>query len=185
MDKVLKKITNFLSYFFASGCFLSMFFLFFIIFTNSSKRYILGDSYEWGEELSIYISIYGIMFGIAWAYLQDRHVKFDILVRIMSKKYQLFFEYLTDCVSFVISVLFSYSGYMFMIKRGDVDASSLLTTSQWLSEITSIKYFLILGKLYPYYFSMCFGGFILAVSVLIRFLNRIFNQEVSTKEVFK
>ena len=59
----------------ASGAGLMMALVFAIIFVNSLRRYTTGKSLSWGEELPIYLAIYGVMFGIGLAYLQDRHIR--------------------------------------------------------------------------------------------------------------
>jgi TRAP-type C4-dicarboxylate transport system permease small subunit len=74
MQRIIKQSTRLFSQFAAAGASLSMIVLFLIVFTNSVRRYTIGKSFEWGEELPIFIAIYGVMFGIAWAYIQDRHI---------------------------------------------------------------------------------------------------------------
>lgn len=72
--------------FFAFGVGASMALVFAIIFINPLRRYTIGKSVEWGEEFPIYITIYGVMFGLSLAYMQDRHIRFTILVDILSDK---------------------------------------------------------------------------------------------------
>ena len=63
----------------AFGAGLSIALVFAIIFVNSLRRYTTGHSLAWGEEMPIYLTIYGVMFGIGLAYLQDRHIRFTII----------------------------------------------------------------------------------------------------------
>ena len=59
--------------------------LFAIIFIERAVgRYSIGKSLPWGEELPIYLTIYGVMFGsLRLAYMQDRHIRFFTLVTDM------------------------------------------------------------------------------------------------------
>jgi hypothetical protein len=68
MQNIIESITRRFSQLAAGGASLSMALLFLIVFINSVRRYAIGKSFEWGEELPIYIGIYGVMFGMAWAY---------------------------------------------------------------------------------------------------------------------
>ena len=70
----------------AFGAGLSMALVFGIIFVNSLRRYTTGQSLQWGEELPIYLSIYGVMFGVGLAYLQDTHIRFTVLTDFLSHR---------------------------------------------------------------------------------------------------
>jgi TRAP-type transport system small permease protein len=69
MQRMIQRTVAVFSKFTASGASLSMAVLFLIVFTNSIRRYTLGKSLQWGEELPVFIAIYGVMFGMTWAYL--------------------------------------------------------------------------------------------------------------------
>lgn len=68
---------------FGFGAGLSMAPGFGIIVVNVLRRYTVGSAIEWGEELPIYLTIYGVKFGIGLAYLQDRHIRFTILTDLL------------------------------------------------------------------------------------------------------
>lgn len=158
---------------FAAGAGLSLFSVFVIIFLNSLQRYTLGSSFEWGEELPVYLAVYGIMFGLAWAYLQDRHIRFNIITNRLSKRTAYYVELVNDLITSALGVLIAYSGYLFMLKRGKVDASSIVSSARALRDVTGIDQLAVLGQMYPYYFAVCLGGGLLAVSALLRFANRL------------
>jgi|GEM_PF-404647 len=182
MVSFLRSVTKGVATLYAAGAALCMGLVFTIIFVNSLQRYTLGTSFEWGEELPVYLAIYGIMFGMAWAYMLDRHVAFDLLANMLPTKIYKLFNAFVDLAVVVIGVLLAYSGYLFMIKRGKVDASSLLSSARSLSEYTGIDALAVLGQMYPYYFAMVLGGSMLAIAALVRFLNRINGESTASAE---
>ena len=151
--------------------------VFLFIFINSVRRYTIGESIPWGEELPVYLAVYGIMFGMAWAYLLDRHVSFDLVAGLLPKAAHKPISFFVDLCMVVIGTLLSYSGYLFMMKRGKVDASSILSSARELRDLFDIEQLAVLGQMYPYYFAMVLGGAMLAVAALMRLLNRAANTE--------
>ena len=182
MVSFIRTLTHGIATLYAIGSALSMALVFLIIFLNSLQRYTLGESFEWGEELPVYLAVYGIMFGMAWAYMLDRHVAFDLLANLLPRKLYCLFNLLSDLLMISIGCLLSYSGYLFMMKRGKVDASSLLSSARALRDITGIDSLVVLGQMYPYYFAMVLGGAMLALAALLRFANRITNSNVRNAE---
>lgn len=173
MKNILDRCTKFLLKFFAIGAGSSIFAVFLIIFINSTRRYAVGKSFEWGEQLPVFMAIYGVMFGMAWAYLNDQHVRFTILVDFIPKRFTNKLYMIVDLIMIYTGVIFSYSGYLFAMKRGGVEASGLINVSRELEELTGIESFLALGTMYPYQMAMAIGGVMLSVAALVRFLNRI------------
>lgn len=182
MHILLRKVTHAVGTFFAAGAFVSMALVFLIIFINSVRRYTIGESIPWGEELPVYLAVYGIMFGMAWAYLLDRHVSFDLVAGLLPKGVHKPISMVVDLCMVAIGALFSYSGYLFMMKRGKVDASSILSSARALRDATGIEQLAVLGQMYPYYFAMVLGGGMLALAALLRFLNRATNADTEIAE---
>lgn len=157
-----------------------MFFVFLIIFINSVRRYTFGKSLEWGEELPVFIAIYGIMFGIAWAYLNDQHIRFTLLVDFISEKLAKILNFIVDVIMMGTGGLLAYSGYLFAMKRGSIESSGMINLAKDLSSFFEIESLIILGQMFPYQFAMALGGAMLSISALIRFLNRL-NEKSSVK----
>ena len=157
----------------AAGAWLSMAVLFLIVFVNSVRRYAIGKSFEWGEELPIFIAIYGVMFGIAWAYLEDRHIRFTMLVGFLSDSLTRRLYMIVDLIMTVNGVLLAFSGWMFAAKRGGVEASGIINLAKSLRSLTGWDGLIWLGHLYPYQAAMILGGILLAVAALLRLLKRI------------
>ncbi|WP_320035060.1 TRAP transporter small permease subunit [Halarcobacter sp.] len=175
--KSLEKVTNTYSTFLAGGAGLSMFAVFLIIFINSTRRYAFDKSFEWGEQLPVFLAIYGVMFGVAWAYMNDQHVKFTILVDFISKAWMKRLNIFVDFIMIITGFVLMYSGYVFAAKRGKIQASGLINGAKDLRDFFGIDNLIILGKMYPYQFSIAFGGLLLALAALIRLLNRLYEAD--------
>lgn len=173
MNRTLERTTRFFSNLFATGAGLSMLAVFLIIVVNSTRRYTVGKSWEWGEELPVFLAIYGVMFGVAWAYMQDRHVRFTLLVDFIPKTLLHKLYLIVDVSVMVTGGLLAYSGYLFAAKRGGIDASGLINTAKELKAATGWDGMIKLGHMYPYQFAMAIGGAMLLVAALLRFLRRV------------
>lgn len=173
MQRIIKQSTRLFSQFAAAGASLSMIVLFLIVFINSVRRYTIGKSFEWGEELPIFIAIYGVMFGIAWAYIQDRHICFTMLVRFLSESLTRKLYIIVDLIMVVNGVLLTYSGWMFVIKRGRVEASGIINLAKEVKALTGWDSMIWLGHQYPYQAAMVLGGVMLAIAALLKLLLRL------------
>lgn len=147
--------------------------LFLLVFFNSVRRYTIGKSFEWGEELPIFIAIYGVMFGIAWAYIQDRHIRFTMLVGFLSESLTRKLYIIVDLIMVVNGVLLTYSGWLFVIRRGRVEASGIINLAKDLKALTGWEGMIWIGYQYPYQAAMILGGVLLTVAALLKFLLRI------------
>jgi TRAP-type C4-dicarboxylate transport system permease small subunit len=173
MPRIFQRVSKVFSSFFAGGAALSMTAVFLIVFSNSLRRYSIGKSFEWGEELSVYIAIYGIMFGAAYAYMEDRHIKFTMLVGFLSEAYTRKLYMLVDLIIAASGVLLSYSGYLFVLQRGRVESSGMINLVKELKLLTGIDQILFFGLLYPYQAAMLIGGGLLTIAALLRLGQRI------------
>jgi TRAP-type C4-dicarboxylate transport system permease small subunit len=173
MQRIIQKVAGIFSKFAAAGASLAMAVLFLIVFINSVRRYAIGKSLEWGEELPIFIAIYGVMFGMAWAYMQDRHVRFTMLVGFLSESLTRKLYILVDLIMIVNGVLLTWSGWMFTIKRGGVEASGIINLAKTLRDLTGWEGMIWFGHQYPYQAAMVVGGVMLAVAALLKLLMRL------------
>ena len=173
MRRIIQRTTRLFSQFAAAGASLSMAVLFLIVFINSTRRYAIGKSFEWGEELPIFIAIYGVMFGIAWAYIQDRHIRFTMLVRFLSESLIRKLYIIVDLIMVVNGGLLTYSGWMFVIKRGRVVASGIINLAIDFASLTGWDSLIWLGHQYPYQAAMVLGGVMLTIAALLKLLLRL------------
>ncbi|MFD1696188.1 TRAP transporter small permease [Roseibium aestuarii] len=158
---------------FGLGAGLSMALVFAIIFINSLRRYTVGSSVAWGEELPIYLTIYGVMFGCALAYLQDRHIRFTILTDLLRPgiRDRLFAG--VDLLTIAAGIGLMLSGHDFASRRGHIAASGLRSLGQSLAETTGIEALEGLARIGTWQFAMTLGGAMLALAALIRFSERL------------
>ncbi|MEX1215053.1 TRAP transporter small permease [Saccharospirillum sp.] len=131
-----------------TGAGLMMLAVFSIVFANAFWRYTAGRSLTWGEDVAIYAMIYGIMFGVALAYLQDRHVRFSIVVDLLPASLRHYNQLLIDVLVLAVGIGFAISGYEFIDSRGGRSSPST-GLPMWMFQ-----------------FSTLMGGVLLSVSAL-------------------
>lgn len=173
MPQLLKTVSRGFTAILAVCSGLSMTLVFVIILTNSLMRYTIGTSLQWGEKLPIYLTVYGVMFGTALAYLLDRHVRFTLVVDAVGAKARHVFLLAVDVVMILSGSLLAWSGWEFAERGGRLSASSLRSLSRTLAETTGIDGLEIFGKLYPYQFAMAVGGVLVAVAALLKLAERL------------
>ena len=173
MYRIIQRTTRLFSKISSSGASLSMGVLFLLVFFNSVRRYAIGKSFEWGEELPIFIAIYGVMFGVAWAYIQDRHIRFTMLVGFLSESLTRKLYIIVDLIMVVNGVLLTYSGWLFVIRRGFVEASGIINLAKNIKALTGWESMIWIGHQYPYQAAMILGGVMLTIAALLKFLLRI------------
>ena len=172
MQRIVQRTIDLFSKFAAAGASLSMGVLFLIVFFNSVRRYTIGKSLEWGEEMPIFIAIYGVMFGIAWAYLQDRHIRFTMLIRFLSESLIRKLYMLVDLIMVGNGVLLTYSGWMFVLRRGGIESSGIINLAKDLRSLTGWDSMIWIGYQYPYQAAMVLGGVMLSIAALLKLLQR-------------
>ncbi len=170
MNKVLQTIAKVYTRITAGGASFCMISLFSIIFFNSLRRYTIGKSLEFGEELPVYIAIFGVMFGMAWAYMRDRHIRFTMLVGFLSDQMNRKLVLFVDLVMMVNGVLLTYSGWMFMLKRGRLESSGLINLARDLQKTTGWEALIQIGHMSTYQSAMIMGGMLLTLAALLKFL---------------
>lgn len=173
----MDKLRSTFQRFFAFGAGLCLALVFAIIFVNSVRRYTLGKSFPWGEELPIYLTIYGVMFGIAFAYLTDRHIKFTILTDLASEKVQKALQICTDIATALLGVLLAMAGHIFAVRRGNLDSPGLKSTGDWLVQLTGNETLAWFGKTGTWQYAIVFGGVLLVIAALLRLSARFAEKE--------
>jgi TRAP-type C4-dicarboxylate transport system permease small subunit len=155
----------------AAGTMMALVFL--IIFVNSVRRYTTGASIPWGEEAPIYLAIYGVMFGMGLAYLQDRHIRFTVLTDLVSQTLRRRLFAAMDLVTAATGAVLLWSGLAFAARRPDRTASGLIGSARDLAEATGIPALEWLGRMGTWQASIAVGGAILLIVALIRFALRL------------
>lgn len=158
---------------FGFGAGLSLALVFVVIFVNSLRRYTVGRSLPWGEELPIYMAIYGVMFGLALAYLTDGHIRFTIVIDLLSARIRRALLLFSDVVTLIAGATLAYAGHAFAVRRGDVAASGLKSTADALGASTGIDALVWLGRVGPYQYAIAFGGALLAIAAALKLVERL------------
>lgn len=172
----MDRLTRAARWVFGFGAGLSMALVFLIIFVNSLRRYTVGRSVAWGEELPIYLTIYGVMFGLALAYLNDQHIRFTVVTDTLPGRLRHILFAVADVVTIAAGITLAYAGHVFAMRRGDVDSSGLKSTADWLAGATGIDWLVWIGKVGPWQYAIAFGGGILAIAAALKLVERLTNR---------
>ncbi|TLP48395.1 TRAP transporter small permease subunit [Cohaesibacter sp. CAU 1516] len=169
----MRVISRFTQRIWAFGAGLSIALVFAIILVNSVRRYTTGHSLAWGEEMPIYLTIYGVMFGIGLAYLQDRHIRFSIVTDILTDQWRRWTFAAMDLVTLATGIGLTLSGIAFASRRPQIEASGLIGTAKELAQSLDMAWLEWLGRVGTWQAAIACGGIILAISAAIRFIERI------------
>ena len=157
----------------AAGAGLSMAALFAIIFVNSLRRYTIGKSFEWGEELPIYLGIYGMMFGAAYAYLQDRHIRFTLITDLLPDRIWRVVYVAVDLMVAACGALLAWSGYLFVYSRGGMESPGLSGRIGDLAKASGLDWVEIFALQGFWQAAIIVGGLLLALAGCVKFIERI------------
>lgn len=157
----------------ATGAAISMFLVSAIIFVNSLRRYTIGKSVVWGEEFPVFIAVYGLMFGAAYAYMQDRHIRFTILVGFLPERFTQKLYMLVDLLMIGVGGMLAFSGWRFVALRGGMETTGMISLARDLHRIINWDPILLLGNYGPYQFAMTAGGVLMATAALLKFFDRL------------
>jgi TRAP-type C4-dicarboxylate transport system permease small subunit len=157
----------------AFGAGLCMALVFAIVFVNATRRYTMGVSVPWGEELPIYLTIYGVMFGLALAYLTDSHIRFSVVTDLLPARARARLFAGLDLVTAATGAGLLWSGVAFGLRRADRAASGLSRAAGDLADATGIAALEWLGRMGPWQMALAFGGALLTLAALTRFAERL------------
>ena len=84
---------------------------------------------------------------------------------------------IVDLIMVVNGVLLTYSGWMFVLKRGRVEAAGIINLAKDLRALTGWDSMIWLGHQYPYQAAMILGGVLLTFAALLKLLQRLAKKE--------
>jgi len=131
----------------------SLFVIFAVILASSLSRYLLNSPIQWSEEVAKYAMIYGTMFGMALCYLEGIHIRFTFLEEMVSVRMRHSLHFISDAIALISGCVLTYSGYLFMMKRGAIQAPG-----------TGIQ-------MYYFQVAMGIGGACLVIAALVRLVD--------------
>ncbi len=167
LRSILKKTNAALSRIFRFGACAALAGVFLIVFINAVRRYTIGKSFEWGEELPVYLAIYGVMFGCALAVLQGRHGCLGLFIDPLPQRLKDTALLFSDMLMIFIGGLLAWSGWLFTLQRGRIESSGLVGTANDLIELTGLEWLYFFGQLYPWQFALCLGGVMISLAAIV------------------
>lgn len=73
---------------------------------------IFNYSIAWILEVTEHLLVFMTFLGTAWLLRENGHIKLDLLLNNISKKYRILFELINSCIGFVISIVLTISGFI-------------------------------------------------------------------------
>ena len=73
-------------------------------------------------------------------------------------------------------MLLTYSGWMFVVKRGRIEASGLINLAKSLRDLTGVEQMIWFGQHYPYQAAMVVGGVLLTIAAVLKLAQRLSEQ---------
>lgn len=131
----------------AVGCGLVVALVSGIILVGALRRYLFGLSFTWGEELPVYLAIYGVMFGVALSYMQDRHMRFTIVTDFLSGKSREILFAVMDVATMICGLLLAWSGWLFATRQPIMEASGIISSARSRAESTGQAWLVWLAHL--------------------------------------
>lgn len=98
----------------------SLFVIFAVVLASSLMRYLFNAPLQWSEEVARYGMIYGAIFGTVLCYLDDRHIKFELIESLLSRPLRKGCAFLADVTALVCGGVLTWAGYGLVISRGDL-----------------------------------------------------------------
>ena len=77
-----------------------------------------------------------------------------------------------DLIMVINGVLLTYSGWMFVLKRGRVESSGIINLAKGLRALTGWDDMIWFGHMYPYQAAMVLGGVLLTIAALLKLIQR-------------
>lgn len=136
----------------------SLFVIFGVVLVSSLSRYLLNAPIQWSEEIARYAMIYGTMFGMVLCYLQGVHIRFTFVEDAIRPSWRKGLHFISDVSVLISGAVLAYSGYLFMMKRGGINAPAVGIKMQ---------YFQV---------AMVIGGVLLTIAAIIRLIEYFTNQ---------
>ncbi|MBP1947092.1 TRAP transporter small permease [Virgibacillus litoralis] len=83
-----------------------------LMFIEALQRSLFSKSFEWSSEISIYCMIWSILLMIAYAGKKGHHIRIELLFSKMNRSLKRVLFILVNIMSFLFSVVLTYSSYL-------------------------------------------------------------------------
>ncbi|MFC4025212.1 TRAP transporter small permease [Oceanobacillus longus] len=96
-----------------------------LIFYETVMRFLFNSSKAWIGEVSIYLIIWGALFGIAVALRNKRHVQIDFLYDFLSPFYRRIVDLFSVSVGIIFCIFYIYYGGSLVMHNYQTGMSSM------------------------------------------------------------
>ena len=108
-------------------------------------RYIFGTSLLWSDIMLQHLTLWLCFFGAALATCERRHIRIDVLSRILPGKVTRWTNLAIDCVALVVVAILAYYGFLFLGDEQLSEAVLIGSVPLWWAK-TIIPYgFVLIG----------------------------------------
>ncbi len=105
----------------------------FIAFFNVVARYGFNYSFTWATELTVYLFLWSIFFGISYCFKLGEHISIGLLVENINKKSAKIMMLFTYAVTFVFLCAVSWYGYEYLLLVIEMEEISIdLEIPMWI-----------------------------------------------------
>ena len=112
-----------------------------LVFCEVVLRFGFGTGLSWGQELTLHLSAWFVLFGISYGLKVGAHISVDAFVRLFSPSVQRVLSLIAISLALVYCVLFLYGSwvylekmYMIGVSMEDLEFSEWMVS--WMSEET-------------------------------------------------
>jgi C4-dicarboxylate transporter DctQ subunit len=104
-----------------------------LAFVNVVARYGFNYSITWASELTVYLFLWSVFFGVAYCFKIDGHIVINLLVERVSKKVSKMMMVLTRIISIIFLGAVAYYGFEYLALVIDLDEQSVdLDIPMWI-----------------------------------------------------
>lgn len=105
----------------------------FLAFSNVVARYVFNYSITWASELTVYLFLWSMFFGVAYCFKLDGHISIDLVVTNVNKKVSKYIILFTRAITFLFLITVAYYGYEYIGLVVELEETSVdLEIPMWI-----------------------------------------------------
>ncbi len=106
--------------------------MFGLAIVNALLRYFFDAPLTWGEEISRYAMVWGVLIGVALAYRAGQHVAITLIVDVLPKKAVLLIRVVSHLLTLATAFVLFWSGQILTKSLGIIYAPSSDIPMSWV-----------------------------------------------------
>jgi len=104
-----------------------------LAFANVVARYGFNYSITWASELTIYLFLWSMFFGVAYCFKMDGHITIDLFVEFVNKRVAKVLMLIRRVISFTFLIVVAYYGYEYLELVIELEETSIdLEIPMWI-----------------------------------------------------